>query len=678
MKEDKSYIKDPTLSVDLSEATQAVKENRFEDALSLFEIILKDHPDNIDALYLASVSSRYLKKFDDSQKYIEHLLLNAPDMGRAYQELGHINRDMKNDEKAVINYRQACELNPALLASWKMLYQYFVKNKNQPAADHAQQQIKKLESLPAALLYIDQILNEGRLGLAERQCRAFLKKNPTHTYAMSLLSEIANRLGYFDDAEFLLEKAVEFKPNDGDLRMQYAAILRKKQKFAKTMEQVNILCDQYPDNPIYQAQKASEIMQNGDHLQAIKMFDDILHKNPYNFSTHTSKGHAQKTLGKTDKAIKSYQSAYQIKPDHGEAYFSLANLKTYSFNTDELNGMRNQVERVDLSLRDKSYFHFALAQACESIGEYDEAFLHLEKGNKIKNDQSKYSIERMDAELQAQIDVCDEDFFKDLGSGGHATKDPIFILGLPRAGSTLVEQILASHSLIDGTLELPNILSIAQSLRGDDIYGKLGNYPKSMKSLSLEQRESFGKSFIEDTRMHRKDAPMFTDKMPNNFRHIGLIHLIMPNAKIIDARRYPLDCCFSMFKQLFAQGQEFSYGLAEAGSYYRSYVKLMDHWDKVLPNKILRVNNEDVIEDLEGQVKRMLDFLELPFEEECISFHETDRSVRTASSEQVRQPINKKGMGRWKPYAKNLRPLLESIGEELLHPEDISIIKQQT
>jgi hypothetical protein len=337
--------------------------------------------------------------------------------------------------------------------------------------------------------------------------------------------------------------------------------------------------------------------------------------------------------------------------------------------------MRDQANRVDLSLRDKVYFHFALAQGCESISEFDEAFFHLERGNKIKNDQSKYSIERMDAELQAQIDVCDESFFKDLGGGGHQTKDPIFILGLPRAGSTLIEQILASHSMIDGTLELPNILSIAQSLRGDDIYGKLGNYPKSMQSLTLQQRESFGKSFIDDTRMHRKDAPMFTDKMPNNFRHIGLIHLIMPNAKIIDARRYPLDCCFSMFKQLFAQGQEFSYGLAEAGSYYKSYVKLMAHWDKVLPNKTLRVNNEDIIEDLEGQVKRMLDFLELPFEEECISFYETDRSVRTASSEQVRKPINKDGMGRWKPYAKNLKPLLESIGEELLHPEDISLIK---
>ena len=674
MKEDQSNTDETTLKVDLSEATEAVKEGRFEYALNSLKIILKDHPDNIDSLYLAAVSTRYLKKFDDSKKYIEQLLLIAPDMGRAYQELGHLNRDIGNEEKAVLHYRQACELNPALLAAWNFLHKYFVKNKNKPAADHALEQINKLQSLPSILLHIDQILNEGRLGLAEDKCRSFLKENPTHTYAMSLLAEIANRLGYFDDAEFLLEKAVEFKPDDGDLRMKYASILRKKQKFAKTMEQVNILCDKYPENLNYQAQKASEIMQNGDHEEAISLLEDILRKNPFNFSTLTSKGHAEKTLGKTDQAIKSYQSAYQIKPDHGEAFFSLANLKTYSFTRDELDNMREQVGRVDLSLRDKAYFHFALAQGCEVNGEYDEAFFHLERGNKIKNDQSLYSIERMDKELQAQIDVCDETFFGDLGSGGHDTKDPIFILGLPRAGSTLVEQILASHSMIDGTLELPNILSIAQSLRGEDIYGKLGNYPKSMNSLTLEQRETMGKGFIEDTKMHRRDAPMFTDKMPNNFRHIGLIHLIMPNAKIIDARRYPLDCCFSMFKQLFAQGQEFSYGLAEAGSYYKSYVNLMNHWDKVLPNKILRVNNEDIIEDLEGQVKRILEFLELPYEEECISFYETDRSVRTASSEQVRRPINKEGMGRWKPYSKHLKPLLNNLGKELLRPEDVALI----
>ena len=667
-------IKETTLAVDINEATQAVKENRFQDALKVLEISLTEHPDHIDSLYLAGVCSRYLKKYDESKKYIESLLSYAPDMGRAYQELAHINRDMGNEEKAISNYRQACELNPALLSSWVSLFEYFQKNNNKPASDHAIEQINKLKSLPNILLYIDQIMNEGRLGVAELKCREFLKKNPTHTYAMSQLSEIANRLGHFDDAEILLEKAVQFKPDDGELRMKYALILRKKQKFAKTMEQVNILCDKYPDNLAYQAQKASEIMQNGDHEDAIGLFDKILEKNPHNFSTYTSKGHAEKTLGRSEDAIKSYQSAYKIRPDHGEAFFSLANLKTYSFSDPELTNMKEQIQRVDLSLRDKAYFHFALAQGYEANKQYDDAFFHLKNGNQIKRDQSKYSIERMDDELQAQIDVCNEEFFENIGQGGNTTKDPIFILGLPRAGSTLIEQILASHSMIDGTLELPNILSLAQSLRGGDIYGKLGNYPKSMQNLTLDQRDDMGKKFIEDTQMHRDKAPMFTDKMPNNFRHIGLIHLIMPNAKIIDARRYPLDCCFSMFKQLFAQGQEFTYGLEEAASYYNSYVKLMDHWDQVLPNKVLRVNNEDVINDLEGQVKRILNYIEVPFEEGCISFHETDRSVRTASSEQVRQPINKKGMGRWKPYAKHLKPLVDTLDKSLLHPEDIALI----
>ena len=667
-------IKETTLAVDINEATQAVKENRFEDALKVLEISLTEHPDHIDSLYLAGVCSRYLKKYDESKKYIESLLSYAPDMGRAYQELAHINRDMGNEEKAISNYRQACELNPALLSSWVSLFEYFQKNNNKPASDHAIEQINKLKSLPNILLYIDQIMNEGRLGVAELKCREFLKKNPTHTYAMSQLSEIANRLGHFDDAEILLEKAVQFKPDDGELRMKYALILRKKQKFAKTMEQVNILCEKYPDNLAYQAQKASEIMQNGDHEDAIGLFNKILEKNPHNFSTYTSKGHAEKTLGRSEDAIKSYQSAYKIRPDHGEAFFSLANLKTYSFSDPELTNMKEQIQRVDLSLRDKAYFHFALAQGYEANKQYDDAFFHLKNGNQIKRDQSKYSIERMDDELQAQIDICNEEFFNKIGQGGNTTKDPIFILGLPRAGSTLIEQILASHSMIDGTLELPNILSLAQSLRGGDIYGKLGNYPKSMQNLTLDQRDDMGKKFIEDTQMHRDKAPMFTDKMPNNFRHIGLIHLIMPNAKIIDARRYPLDCCFSMFKQLFAQGQEFTYGLEEAASYYNSYVKLMDHWDQVLPNKVLRVNNEDVINDLEGQVKRILNYIEVPFEEGCISFHETDRSVRTASSEQVRQPINKKGMGRWKPYAKHLKPLVDSLDSSLLHSEDIALI----
>jgi tetratricopeptide (TPR) repeat protein len=675
MNEGKADIKDPTLLVDINEATLAVKENRFADALEILEINLSRYPDHIDSLYLAAVSARYLKKYDKAKKYIETLLIHAADMGRAYQELGHLNKSSGNENLAIANYRQACELNPALIGSWKSLHELFKKINNPQASDHALEQLNKFKKLPNILLYIDQIMNEDRLGVAEIKCREFLKNNPSHTYAMSQLAEIASRLGHYNDAEFLLEKATSFEPNDADLRMKYLMVLRRTQKFVKTTKQVDILCEKFPDNPLYQLQKAIEMMQSGNNSKAINILDRIIQKSPYNFSAITTKGHAEKTLGKTQNAIKSYQRACEIKADHGEAYFSLSNLKTYSFSNNELNIMNSQLKRVDLSLKEKTYFHFALAQGYELNGDYDKAFLHFNSGNKIKNNQSKYSIDGTNDEFQAQIDVCDKSFFDNFKIGGHQSKDPIFILGLPRSGSTLIEQILASHSMIDGTLELPNILSLAHSLRGNDVYGKKGNYPRVLAEFTSEQREQMGKTYIEETKIHRKDAPMFTDKMPNNFRHIGLIHLILPNAKIIDARRYPLDCCFSMFKQLFAQGQEFTYGLEEAGSYYNSYIKLMDHWDKVLPNKILRVNNEDVIDDLEGQVKRMLNYLELPFEEQCISFYETNRSIRTASSEQVRRPVNKDGMGRWKPYAKNLKPLLDSLDKNLLRPEDISIIK---
>lgn len=652
----------------------AVKEYRFDDALKLIQKNLKKDADHMDSLYLAAVCSRYKKNYKDAENYLRKLLSIAPDMGRAYQELAHLNRDKGNKIQATGYYRQATEHNPALLASWNELYKLAVESKNRGSARHAQEKIEQLKSLPNILLHINQILNEGNIKEAEKKCREFLKVNPTNTHAMSLLAEIASRLGHLNDSEFLLESAVKLNPENSEIRKKYLLILRKRQKFSKTMEQADILVQQNPNNLSFQAQKAIEVMQNGDHEESIRLLENILEKAPLDPNTLTAKGHAEKTLGRTEDAINSYQTAYNSKHDHGEAYFSLANLKTYKFDDEEISQMKNQLKRVDISIGDRTYFHFALAQACESIGDYDEAFYHLDHGNHIRKQQTKYSIEMMDKEMQSQINVCNKEFFKSMGEGGFNTKDPIFILGLPRAGSTLIEQIIASHSMVDGTLELPNILTMAQDLRGEDIYGTLGKYPGSMKNLTLTDRENMGKKFIKDTEMHRDSAPMFTDKMPNNFRHIALIHLIMPNAKIIDARRYPLDCCFSMFKQLFAQGQEFTYGLEEAGSYYNSYVKLMNHWDNVLPNKILRVNNEDVIDDLEGQVRRILSFLELPFEDACVSFHKTERSVRTASSEQVRQPINKKGMGRWKPYAKHLKPLINTIDKNLLKHEDIDLI----
>jgi tetratricopeptide (TPR) repeat protein len=663
-------------SFNLEDIHKAVKEYRFEDGLRLIKNNLSSKPDHMDSLYLAAVCSRYLKRYTDAESYLKKLLSIAPDMGRAYQELAHLNRDKGNKVQSIGYYRQATEHNPALLASWNELHKFSLESNNRLSAKHALEKIEHLKSLPNILLHINQIFNEGNIKEAEKKCREFLTVNPTNTHAMSILSDIASRLGHLNDAEFLLESAVKLNPNDSEIRKKYLLILRKRQKFTKTMEQADILIERFPDNLSFQAQKAIEVMQNGDHEESIRLLDKILKKAPLDPNTLTAKGHAEKTLGKTNDAIHSYQSAYNSKHDHGEAYFSLANLKTYKFDDEEIQQMKNQLKRVDISISDRTYFHFALAQACEAIEDYDEAFTQLDSGNHIRKQQTKYSIDRMNEEIQAQIDVCDKEFFDQMGSGGINTNEPIFILGLPRAGSTLIEQILASHSMIDGTLELPNILTMAQDLRGEDIYGTLGKYPGSMKNLSSDERKEMGNRFITDTRMHRDNAPMFTDKMPNNFRHIALIHLIMPNAKIIDARRYPLDCCFSMFKQLFAQGQEFTYGLKEAGSYYSSYVKLMNHWDNVLPGKILTVNNEDVIDDLEGQVRRLLNFLEIPFEQNCISFHETDRSVRTASSEQVRQPINKKGQGRWKPYAEHLKPLMNSLDKNLLHQEDIDLINK--
>ena len=663
-------------SFNLEDIHKAVKEYRFEDGLRLIKNNLSSKPDHMDSLYLAAVCSRYLKRYTDAESYLKKLLSIAPDMGRAYQELAHLNRDKGNKVQSIGYYRQATEHNPALLASWNELHKFSLESNNRLSAKHALEKIEHLKSLPNILLHINQIFNEGNIKEAEKKCREFLIVNPTNTHAMSILSDIASRLGHLNDAEFLLESAVKLSPNDSEIRKKYLLILRKRQKFTKTMEQADILIEQFPDNLSFQAQKAIEVMQNGDHEESIRLLDKILKKAPLDPNTLTAKGHAEKTLGKTNDAIHSYQSAYNSKHDHGEAYFSLANLKTYKFDDEEIQQMKNQLKRVDISISDRTYFHFALAQACEAIEDFDEAFTQLDSGNHIRKQQTKYSIDRMNQEIQAQIDVCDKEFFDQMGSGGINTNEPIFILGLPRAGSTLIEQILASHSMIDGTLELPNILTMAQDLRGEDIYGTLGKYPGSMKNLSCDERKEMGNRFITDTKMHRDNAPMFTDKMPNNFRHIALIHLIMPNAKIIDARRYPLDCCFSMFKQLFAQGQEFTYGLKEAGSYYSSYVKLMNHWDNVLPGKILTVNNEDVIDDLEGQVRRLLNFLEIPFEQNCISFHETDRSVRTASSEQVRQPINKKGQGRWKPYAEHLKPLMNSLDKNLLHQQDIDLINK--
>jgi tetratricopeptide (TPR) repeat protein len=411
---------------------------------------------------------------------------------------------------------------------------------------------------------------------------------------------------------------------------------------------------------------ANQNLAVGNFDEALRIYRQRAEEMPNNPGVHLTLGHALKTTGLQKDAIEAYTQAYRIKPDFGDAYWSLANLKTYRFDPDQIASMREREAAPQTQLADRYHLCFALGKALEDSGQYEDAFTYYERGNRLKREEVGYDWRRITAEIDRQIAHCSPALFADKAGAGHRAADPIFILGLPRAGSTLLEQILASHSQVEGTMELPNVLALAHKLGGRRRIDEEPEYPANLAELSHEELTEFGEGYIRDTMIHRKlGTPYFIDKMPNNFRHIGLIHMILPNAKIIDARRSAMGCCFSGFKQLFAEGQEFTYGLEEVGHYYRDYVALMGHWDRVLPGKILRVQYEDVVNDLETQVRRLLDFCGLDFEEGCINFHQTERAVRTASSEQVRQPIFKSGVDQWENFSPYLDPLRAILGPEL-------------
>ncbi|EAQ27826.1 TPR domain protein [Erythrobacter sp. NAP1] len=645
----------------LKTAQTALQAGRFAEGLAHVEGVLSGDAADGEALYIAAVACRYLKRFDDASAYLQRLHAAMPEYGRAWQEEGHLALARGDANAALTAFAQATRFNSALEASWREQARLAGQLGRNDDAVAANAQLERLRSLPRELVAVTNHLHEGRLLRAEEICRHFLRQNPRNAEGMRLLARIGIELGVLDDAEFLLETAVTFEPENIQLRLDFIDVLRRKQKFERACEEAETLYQRDPDNALFQSRLAIESMQAGEYERAFELFDKVLEKLPRDHSTLTSKGHALKTMGKQDEAVASYRAAFAVRPDHGDAYYALANLKTYRFTDDEIDAMREQAARGDLAFMDRVHIAFALGKALEDRGDYEASFKHYDEGNALKRAQTRYSAQGMSEELARQKEFCTADLFERHEGVGHDAPDPIFILGLPRAGSTLLEQILASHSMIDGTLELPDILALAHRLRGRKAGAPL--YPANLHDLRAEDYAKFGEQFIENTRVHRQGAPFFIDKMPNNFRHIGLIHLILPNAKIIDARRAPMDCCFSGFKQLFAQGQEFTYGLHEIGRYYADYVDLMDHWDKVLPGKVLRVQHEDVLDDLEGQTRRMLDFLEVPFEEQCLAFHKTERAVRTASSEQVREPINRKGQGAWKPFEPWLDPLKEALGD---------------
>ncbi|MEL7448989.1 MAG: sulfotransferase [Pseudomonadota bacterium] len=649
----------------LQSVQKKIVAGRLDEALAELDVLSASLPDDPDALYMRAVCQRLARRFDDALATLARLKALAPEHGRAHQEEGHTWRDRGNDDAALAAYRRATRFNPALLAGWKQQLRILITQGREADASVVRSQLDYLERLARPLIGVMDLIAQGALLKAEDLCRQYLRKIPHDTEAMRLLASIGLRLGVLDDAEFLLASACKLEPDNTRVRIDLIHALRKRQKFEQALDQAKTLLASAPANPQFQSICAIEHMQTGDYEQALALFDKVLATLPEDPVTLTSRGHAYKTQGEYEAAVASYRAAIDSAPQHGEAYYSLANLKVYEFADAEIEAMDAQQRSVDLGFMDRVHLHFALGKAFEDRNDFESSFSHYADGNRLKKAQSNYNAERMTEDLQAQARVCTHEFLEQRKDYGFDAPDPIFIVGLPRAGSTLLEQILSSHSQVDGTLELPNVLSLSQSLRRRGRDGKQAGYPDLLATLPPEEFEKFGQEFIDETRIHRRGAPFFTDKMPNNFRHIGLIHLMLPNARIIDARRGPMACCFSGYKQLFAEGQEFSYDLEDMGRYYRDYVELMDHWDAVLPGKVLRVHYEQVVNDLEAQVRRILAFCGLDFEADCVEFHRNERSVRTPSSEQVRQPIFQSGLEYWRNFEPWLAPLKDALGPQV-------------
>jgi predicted Zn-dependent protease len=606
-----------------------------------------------EALYLQAVAYRLSGNTQNAIATLDNVIALFPDYGRAFQELGYCYANI-DGKKSAHSFYQATRFNPALLASWQQLEKVYKRDDQKQALTLCQQQIQFLASLPKPLLGATDLMHEGQLHKAEQVCRQFLTSNKHHPEAMMLLAELGIQLKVYSDAEFLLESCVEMYPDNDRAAAAFQSLLSKLGKFPEAAALAKKRLALSPDNFTVQVSLAHALVGIGSLDEAIHIYQELLSANDDRPALWVALGHAYKAQGNVEQAVNAYQKSIAFAADFGDAYWSLANTKTYRFDDKTMEQMVEQESLASTKLDDKIHLCFALGKGFEDRKDAKTAFHYYSLGNALKKRTLQFDIGRTEAALAAQQKAFNAESFNK--AQGCQAPDPIFIVGLPRAGSTLLEQILASHSMVDGTMELHDVLGIASSLSH-----KKTPYPFNVNELDDEACKALGQRYIDQTQAYRQGAPFFIDKMPNNFIHIGLIKKILPNAKIIDARRAPMDCCFSGFKQLFGEGQEFSYGQDDIGRYYVAYEALMTHWKSVLPGEILTVQHEDVLDDLEGQVKRILAFCDLPFEESCLSFYKTKRVIKTPSSEQVRQPIYKTGMEQWKPFEEYLAELKQAL-----------------
>jgi tetratricopeptide (TPR) repeat protein len=630
------------------------------------EEILKVLPGHPVATLLLGAAARLQGDIDRSLAILEPLANAQPRAAAPHYELGLALGAKGRGDAAIAELRRAIALQPELPAAWRALGDHLAAVGDADGSDAAYAQGIRHSVRDPRLVEAATHLCENRLAPAEALLRDHLMQHPTDVTAIRMLAEVAGRLGRYGDAENLLARCLELAPSFTAARYNHAVVLHRQQKGEEALAEIDRALAAEPRNPGYRNLKAAILSRLGDQDGAVAIYESVLAEYPNQPKVWMSFGHALKTANRFDDSIGAYRKSIERAPNLGESYWSLANLKRFRFSPADVAAMHAQLARTDLGDEDRLHFEFALGKALEDEQRYEESFQHYARGNALRRAGTQYDAEETSDHVRRSRALFTREFFAERAGAGCPAPDPIFIVGLPRSGSTLVEQILASHSDVEGTMELPDIIAISRTLGGRKSRHDVSRYPEVLASLGMKDFHALGEQYLASTRVQRKrGAPLFIDKMPNNFAHIGLIQLILPNAKIIDARRHPLACCFSGYKQHFARGQNYTYDLTEIGRFYRDYVELMAHFDAVLPGRVHRVLYERMVEDTEGEVRRLLAYCNLPFQDSCLRFYENTRAVRTASSEQVRTPIYRAGLDQWRHYEPWLGPLAEALGAVL-------------
>ncbi|MDE3116359.1 MAG: sulfotransferase [Pseudomonadota bacterium] len=628
--------------------------------------ILKVVPGHPDALLILGAAKLALGDPAGALAIIEPLAASYPKAPAVQYHLGAALAEAGRGDEAIAALRRTVKLNGQHAQAWRVLGDLLTLTGDAEGADAAYARHIQASVNDPRLMEAATALCDNKLAVAERTLRAFLMENPTDVAAIRMLAEVACRLGRYEDAEKLLTRALELAPSFDAARANYATVLMRQNRTTEALAEIEALLKRDPRHTGYRAQRAAALARIGEYQQTIEDYEAVLKAYPTQPKAWMSYGHALKTVGRSEDGIAAYRRSLELMPGLGESWWSLANLKTFRFTAEDIAAMQRQLARSDLSDDDRLHLDFALGKALEDGGAYDESFAHYEKANTLRCKAMGYEADETTQHVTRAIVFFTREVFAAHDGQGSQAPDPIFILGLTRSGSTLLEQILSSHSAVEGTMELPDITALAKRIGGRRKKSDSSAYPEILATLPPEELRALGEEYLERTCVQRKlGRPFFIDKMPNNWLHLGLIHLILPKAKIIDARRHPLACCFSNFKQHFARGQGFTYNLNDLGRYYYDYARLMAHFDAVLPGRVYRVIYEEMVADPETEVRRLLDYCGLPFEASCLRFYENERAVRTASSEQVRRPIYQESVEQWRHYEPWLGDLKSALGSVL-------------